>query len=55
MEISTWFGAPKKWNALFQWLDKYMYVTMHEQLALLTKETSIPWEFPSGDAPDWVK
>ncbi|WP_286850695.1 MULTISPECIES: hypothetical protein [Sphingobacterium] len=54
IEFTFCFGAPKHWNALFQWWDDHMYKVLHERLDFLSKETGFKWETPCGPPPPWI-
>lgn len=53
--IDGWLGAPKHWDALFKWLDEYLYNSIHKILSFLTKETGIEWKMTHGEVPPWIE
>ncbi|PUV24380.1 hypothetical protein [Sphingobacterium athyrii] len=53
-EIGIWLGAPKHWAPLFEFLDGYMYESLHNTLTHLTMETGVEWKFPHGPTPSWI-
>jgi hypothetical protein len=54
IEVGFWFGISKKWEELFEWLDGYMYDTMHKTLLSLSDKTGVEWKFPNGPAPLYI-
>lgn len=54
LELGIYFGAPKHWAPLFEWLDQYMYETISNHMSFLTKQTGIEWKIPLSEPPRWV-
>lgn len=54
IDVGLYLGAPKKWNALFEWLDTYMYNKIQERLNFLSKTTGIEWKFATGPEPSYI-